>query len=262
MQSFHFPAKIRTESDCAYLYSENRRRNLILSTLFSGMIPLDSHAAEPTSTAESIRRSAAKIPGIGQTDVFYPVSFLGKWKVTQNIVASDQFSLQSRLPLTLQYEVRFLPCVDDNAVVADRGYNQAAFDKALHDALYSREDATLMVRSFEWTATNPNDLRLVFSNGSREEIKVTKRATEMTEETVSSSEFQRITREDGQGIPSISAQRVLQKYKVVSDTQVEGIEIVYDAGSGLGDPMKMSIGGNTAAPQVLSKSRLNLTRLQ
>merc|ERR1711924_115576 len=94
------------------------------------------------------------------------------------------------------------------------------------------------VRSYEWEANNPNDLRLIFSDGFRKEIKVTKRATECTDTTVSSSEFQRLTL-DGGGVPKISARRVLTKWTALSDAEAEGLEIVYDIPAA-GDPLAAS----------------------
>ena len=105
------------------------------------------------------------------------------------------------------------------------------------------------------------------NNFTKQEIKVTKRATEVTNETVSSSEFVRITTEDGvRGIPSIGARRILSKWRVVSDSVVEGIQIVYDVGGNLGDPLSMGLGGGggpgSSGPQVVSKVRLHLERIQ
>jgi hypothetical protein len=150
--------------------------------------------------------------------------------------------------MTISYEVRFIKPIEDTAVVADRGFNEASLENALnHEA-----------RSYEWSESNPNDLRLVFADGTRKEVKVTKRATERTEDTVSSSEFQRITTENSRGIPLILAHRVLTKWKVVNEGVIEGIEIVYDIGGALGDPLAATAKSST--PRVISKSRLSLRR--
>mmetsp|Transcript_21580 Transcript_21580/g.30472 ORF Transcript_21580/g.30472 Transcript_21580/m.30472 type:complete len:307 (+) Transcript_21580:89-1009(+) len=227
---------------------------------------LPSNAAAPTSTSEAIRRGAANIPGYGQTDVFYPKMLAGKWKATRSIVSSNDPLIGAKTPLTVEYEMRFIQSVEDDAVVADRGFNQGSFLTALNNILYEKGTAN-PIQSIQWSESNPNDLRWVNAEGGREEIKVTKRATEKTEETVSSSEFRRITKEDSRGIPSISAQRVLNKWKVVTDMQVEGIEVVYDAGGGLADPMAMRVGSapspssSATTPVVLMKSRLRLDRI-
>jgi hypothetical protein len=111
-------------------------------------------------------------------------------------------------------------------------------------------------------------VNVAMADGTKKEIKVTKRATERTGDTVSSSEFQRITQEDTRqiggpgGIPQISARRVVSKWKKIDDSTLEGIEIVYAVGGG-GDPLSTSLTGqsnNNAAPTILSKSRLYLVR--
>jgi len=233
--------------------SQSRRQVLAGGALTTAAawtsLPATSTAATPASPAEAIRRSAAYVPGYGQTDVFYPLFFRGKWKAKRDIVASDIVD-PSKLPLSLSYEVRFIKSIDDTAVVADRGFIEASLENALNNE----------ARSYEWSESNPNDLRLVFADGSRKEVKVTKRATERTEDTVSSSEFQRITCESDRGIPVISAHRVLTKWKVVSDATIEGIEIVYDVGGNLGDPLAAT--SAPSAPKVISKSRLSLQRIQ
>lgn len=215
------------------------------------MIPSLSIAAAPLDAGEAIRRSAANIPGFGPTDVFFPLSVKGNWKATRQVELSGR-------TLTLTYPFRFIQSIDDNAVVVDRGTNQAALEKALVETV-STKDGT--VRSYEWTMSNPNDLRLVLADGSKKEIKVTKRATENTESTISSSEFQRITLEEsndkGFGVPSISARRVLTKWKIIDDATIEALEVVYNIPTG-GDPL--AGGASTTQPSILSKSRILLTR--
>lgn len=211
--------------------------------------PLASTAATPASPNEAIRRAAANMPGYGQTDVFYPLSFEGKWRVTREIVSSDDTIDPSMLPMTVTYDIRFIRSIEDTAVVSDRGYNEAALVNALNNEALT----------YEWSESNPNDLRLMFANGSRREIKVTKRATERTQDTVSSSEFQRITTEDARGIPVITAHRVLNKWKVLGDGAIEGIEIVYNVGGNFGAPLAAT--GASTSPKVTSKSRLSLQRI-
>jgi hypothetical protein len=200
---------------------------------------------------EAIRRSAANVPGYGQTDVFFPVSLAGKWKMTREVDFGN-----GRDPLRLSYPFRFIPSIEDDAVVADRGINQAELEKAVQRTVMGKDDASSSVRSYEWIQTNPNDLRIVLSDGTRKEIKVTKRATERTDSTVSSSEFQRITQEDQRGIPDVSARRVMTKWKIVDDQTLEGLEIIYSMAGG--DPMSQPSSNNT--PTILSKSRMLLVR--
>jgi hypothetical protein len=240
---------------CVHAYSPgtltSRREQLVAAggaatTLIAH--PLACTAASPSSPAESIRRSAANLPGYGQTDVFYPLSFSGKWNAKRTIVSSETVD-PSMLPMTIHYDIRFIPSIQDSQVVADRGYNEAAMENALNNK----------VQSYEWSETNPNNLKIVFANGSQRDVKVTKRATEHTEDTVSSSEFQRITTENNDGIPIISANSVLQKWKVVDENIIEGIEIVKDVGGNLGDPLAAT--GAPSSPKVVSKSRLLLQRI-
>jgi hypothetical protein len=207
--------------------------------------PDTSQAAAPVDAGEAVRLYAANIPGYGPSDVFYPSTWMGTWRARREVVTGNAE------PMILEYSVRFLPSIQDNAVVADRGFNQANLEAALR----KQDDA---VRSYEWKETNPNDLRMVLADGSRKDIKVTKRATETTDDTVFSSEFQRVSQEDARGIPAITARRVLTKWKVSNEKELEGLEIVYDMGFG-GDPMSLQT-VSTNQPKVLSKSRLLLQR--
>ena len=92
-----------------------------LSTTF---FPRDHHqkdwavAAGPANPAEAVRRSAANIPGYGQTDVFYPQTFLGNWKAVREILPTTAGGTGSGL--TLEYPIRFIRSIEDNAGVADR----------------------------------------------------------------------------------------------------------------------------------------------
>lgn len=225
------------------------------SSLGVFIIPIAvAKAATPLDAGEAIRRSAATIPGYGQTDVFFPASLAGNWIMIREVDFGN-----GREPLRLSYPIRFLRSIEDDAVVADRGFNQAALEQAIVEAVYndSENSPGRAVQSYEWVQTNPNDLRLVLESGKRKEIKVTKRSTERTESTVSSSEFQRITQEDQGGIPEISARRVVTKWKVVDDTTLEGMEIIYNMGGG--DPMSAS-SSTSSNPTVLSKSKMILQR--
>ena len=109
-------------------------------------------------------------------------------------------------------------------------------------------------------------------DGATTSIKVTKRATERTETTVQSSEFQRVVTTDRESsIPDVTARRVLTKWKAAlaaddgtsnsnEPTVLEALEIVYDMGS-QGDPLSYSMGTNSnGEPRMLCKSRLFLER--
>jgi hypothetical protein len=209
---------------------------------------------------EAVRRSAANLPGYGPTDVFYPASWQGVWKMQRESVALESTTTTgAAVPekSVLVYSVRFLPSVQDNAVIADRGFNQANLEAALNG---------LSTQSVVWTASNPNDLQLALADGTHKDIKVTKRATELTATTVFSSEFQRVSQyKDDRGmIPRITARRVLTKWKMnetkntTDSIVVEGLELVYNVGDG-GD---LLLGAAVAPlqPTLVSKSRLRLER--
>ncbi|CAB9520801.1 expressed unknown protein [Seminavis robusta] len=241
--------------------SRGLHRRSVISLASGAFVGLAHHeaasAASPANPSEAIRRSAANIPGYGQSDVFYPSFFQGNWRVKRTILLPENDGL------TLDYSVRFLPSIEDGAVVADRGWNQANLEMAIR-ALTTKTPDDAAMPSYQWTETNPNDLRLTFPDGTQKEIKVTKRATEKTEEGVFSSEFQRVTQEDFRGIPVISARRVMSKYKVVGSS-IEGMEVVYDAG-GIGDPLagptNAGNAGDSSQPKILTKSKLLLERTQ
>jgi len=112
---------------------------------------VDSPAA-----AEIIRQSAAKIPGYGQPDVYYPPFFLGRWRVTRVIVSlsteydnplllSSSSSLSSlTVPFALTYDVRFISVGNDSGsdttkVIADRAFNTASFYQALRLKLQQQQ---------------------------------------------------------------------------------------------------------------------------
>ncbi len=153
---------------------------------------------------------------------------------------------EETIPLLFEYPVRFL-LFEEDIVIADRAFNQVNLENSI---------TTNTVRSSQWFASNPNVLRMEYNNGKTKEIKVTKRATERTDSTVFSSEFQLVTQEDDRGIPVIFPRRLVTKWKVGDpnnnnddddDQVVEGLEIVYDM-------------TNADAPKIISKSRIVLQR--
>ena len=247
--------------------------SFVAAEVLSFMNPSVSVAAAPLDAGEAVRRSAANIPGYGKQDVFYPALFAGNWKMTREVEFNNNnnpSSSSSSSVLRLMYPIRFIRSIEDDAVVADRGYNQAELETALvrtvqrgrkEDGEESSSTTASSTNSpkisYEWVQSNPNDLRLVLSDGTKKEIKVTKRATERTVDTVSSSEFQRVTQEERGGIPLISARRIVSKWKQVDESTLEGIEIVYEMAGG--DPLSTSLTGNIT-PTILSKSRLYLVR--
>ncbi len=181
------------------------------------------------------------------------------------------------LPLTIFYDVRFITVDGDEGdnvdkVIADRQFNEDSYYSALRSAIVEKANtlqqdngssiAPPFVRAISWSPSNPNVLTSNYNDGSSKEVKVTKRSTELdtVNGIISSSEYRRITTvaSGTLGVPSISASRVLNKWKINQDGVVEGIEIVYSDGV-LGDPMAAG-GAKQQQQQLSSKCRLRLER--
>jgi hypothetical protein len=230
--------------------------------------------ADANDIGHAIRKSASILPGYGPSDVYYPVQFQGLWNMKREIIRDGD-----KPNLIFNYKVRFLTSDDGDtnnqaAAVADRGYNQAHLEAAIRGAKgddnSKTEDISGAVRSYDWNVNNPNELQVAMVDGSSKYIKVTKRATEATDMTVFSSEFQRVSLQNTPtGVPVITARRVQTKWKVTAatndnnaDSSIEGLEIVYDVGGG-GDPLSATTTtalASQAEPKVISKSRLTLER--
>ena len=266
--------------------------------------PHPSNAAsmvEGNPSAEMIRKNASKIPGYGPPDILYPNYFIGKWKMTRIIVPANSNPEQQ---IMLEYPVRFLqrgsnmvkdensniPSNDgDSNIIADRSFNEMSLQKALNRK----------VSSTSWDPTNPNVLKTIYADGSSREIKVTKRSfsyeptnndqnmssTPASSDAFFSSEYRRITdaspadenNNNIGGIPTITANRVLTKWKKVElDKQlqgdntfvIEGIELIYMDEGAMGDPMGgggrgLNLGGTagSASSKIIMKSRLRLERI-
>jgi len=266
-----------TENDQEEQVQKDRRQFLLklftssfLTTLSSLAIlttsSSSSQAAETTTIGESLRRSAANVPGYGPADIYYPAFFLGKWNVVRDIV-EDPILMAEKLPVTLSYSIRFI-ATTNNLVVADREYNEVSYYNALCKKLSEKtNDETIvmplpLIRSTVWSVSNPNVLTISYVDGSSQEIKVTKRASEIVEEVnVSSSEFRRITKFPPSSEPLLSASRVRTKWRKgnTEGSILEAIEVVYNEGStSIGDPMMIK----KENPQLASKSRLRLERIQ
>ena len=214
---------------------------------------------------EAIRLGMANVPGYGQPDIYYPQIFEGRWKMTRTITPTN---VGENIKV-ITYEVRFLK--KDGNVVQDRGFNEANRLVALDT------DKSLLIRETKWDVTNPNVLTITYQDGTGKEFRVTKRACEgdinnSNRWNLSSSEFRRITDVGFNGIPNLSASRVLTKWKPgVDDPKnvIEGLELVMEEGN-LGDPMAFS-GSVRSNPGSISqppggggakvKSRLRLDRL-
>jgi hypothetical protein len=221
--------------------------------------PLRNEYSTPQelSVGEALRRSASNIPGYGPTDIFYPLTWQGTWTLRR-----ENYTKINETPVTLIYPIRFIQSVDKEAVVADRTFNELNYWETVQGG--DKRGGT--VQTIKWTETNPNDLDIFFTNGIHRNLNITKRATERTDTTVSSSEFQRILEDkssmNGSMVPSITSRRILTKWKMITDNQIEGIEAIYDMNmDGNVDPMNFSLTTNEQRqPKLLSKSRLYLDR--
>lgn len=152
--------------------------------------------------------------------------------------------------------------VEDGSVVADRGYNQANLEAAAA--------GSSTMPSYEWVSTNPNDLRIIWPDGSRKDVKVTQRATDyqkLDEGRLWSSEVQRVTTDNGaNSVPSVTARRVVTKYRWENNVEagavpalVQAVETVYDLGVA-SDPLKA--GGGSSNSNILSKSRIIMQKVK
>jgi hypothetical protein len=253
----------------------------VSSILSSVNVPV---ALAAPSAAEAIRQGAANIPGYGQPDIYYPPNFEGTWKVTQ--IPGGESGLS---PAPAPYQVRYVR-QENGKVIADRAYNEANRLKApkQEEALSTGGEGeptspSNSVRSISWEPSNPNVLTTIFGDGRAREVKVTKRSVEIGPPTpfgddqhnsymlgtMLTSEFRRVTDVDAfRGIPSISGERLLSKWKWTTDQpdRIDGIELLYNDGGMMGDPMAASpgktMGGSpkTTTPPV--KKRLALERIK
>ena len=268
---------------------QNRRKILKSTATLAAMLSITTatttsdKALAAQTAGEAVRRSAANLPGYGQPDIYYPSSFIGKWKATRTIISSDDPALLSfNLPLTISYDLRFITVDGDSngssnsngKVIADRAFNEASYYNAIRALLEAQMPQLQLqsqlqiqipasIQSVNWSPFNPNVLSTIYNNGSSKEIKVTKRAAELddnnsTTTLISSSEYRRVTTTTGgMGIPFISASRVMTKWKGEGEGGnqiVEGIEIVYLDGMMGGDPLAAGSGAGAGGGKPQLKS--------
>ena len=244
-------------SDAAYNVNQkvNRRKaiqNSIMATAVGGII-FDATSSEAAENAgEAVRQGMANIPGYGPSDIIYPDSFDGKWKLKRATYLNGEKEPSE----IIEYEVRFLR--KEKGIVADRGFNEASRILASGGHL---------VRQTNWDVTNPNTLSLTFQDGGSREIRVTKRSSDLKVDAenwlLESSEFARVSEVGGRGIPDLSIVHTLAKWKPnVSEDNViaDGIELIFNE-SNLGDPMSFATGPGGADQKTKKKCRLRLERL-
>lgn len=168
---------------------------------------------------------AAKIPGVGQSDVYYPEALVGEWVVARVLYDVAEMGapvrgdhavlstagiarLRSEVGVRREYRVRFVRF--RGHIVEDRA---AGIRAEIGGEVGGRVDAT-------WSADNPNVLSAVWANGQRvKEVKVTKRAFQEEGGAFVTSEYARVAVLDGQGslmgvggAPSVYGRRRLASY--------------------------------------------------
>lgn len=240
-----------------------QRRDVMLGIISILSMPIPTNAAQ--TPGEAIRKSAANLPGYGQPDIYFPRFMIGKWRVTREIVSSDDHQLrQIQLPLIVSYDVRFISVdgdivsnQEDFNVVMDRQFNTKTYYESIN---FDKIRPT--IQTTNWSPYNPNICTTSYSDGSVEEVKVTKRAVETNSDAglISSSEFRRITKSVPDSmVPDIRASRALTKWKISSEDEIQGIELIYTDPSIALDPMNASV-STSMKPFLSSKSFFKLER--
>jgi len=194
------------------------------------------------------------------------------------------------LPVKVVSEMRFVPynagkdfVVDGNdtnlndvPAIADRSYNEKSYYTSLAQQLNEQKATSPSIQSLDWTPTNPNVLSLSYGDGSSEEVKVTKRSSDVSKDGngVFSTEFRRITAVPPSsdsvagGIPQVYKSRLLTKWKrgdnLGDDTlggsassggvvnAIEGIEIMYNEQGTFGDKSSDPLLGGSRGTGVIS----------
>ena len=117
------------------------RRRLLLST--ATLAPTSALAAD--TPAESVRKAASNIPGLGPPDVLFPAAaFKGRWKVQRTVAArTGAASLLASSRDAESYETRFLDYGDGEHVVIDRASRTGKTAAPLPREAWSRSQKTL-----------------------------------------------------------------------------------------------------------------------
>jgi len=237
---------------CTDAPTTSTRRRLLLST--ATLTPTSALAAD--TPAESVRKAASNIPGLGPPDVLFPAAaFKGRWKVQRTVAArTGAVSLLASSPDAESYETRFLDYGDGEHVVIDRAFEAESRARA---GAYGPGFEAAKAR---WEPSNPNVCTLESATGALLELKVTKRSFESPGPGgFGSSEYSRVAVAQGgvAAVPQILARRLQTRYRFDDNASViEALEIqnVYDPqATGFADL-------NGAQPVATVKSRLTLSR--
>ena len=233
-------------------FTTSTRRRLLLSTA-TLWPPTSALAAD--APAESLRKAASNIPGLGPPDVLFPAVFKGRWRVQRTVAArTGAASLLASSPDAESYETRFLDYGDGEHVVIDRAFEAESRARA---GAYGPGFEAAKAR---WEPSNPNVCTLESATGALLELKVTKRSFESPGPGgFGSSEYSRVAVAQGgvAAVPQILARRLQTRYRFDDNAStIEALEIqnVYDPqATGFADL-------NGAQPVATVKSRLTLSR--
>jgi hypothetical protein len=117
-----------------------------------------------------VRKAAARLPGMGQPDVAYPVSLAGRWKATRTLAGIDfptgeaaadpalVEALQKKLNVKEEFLMRFIR--NGDRVVADRAFNAEQEQLAVNR----------LAVAAQWQPSNPNVLTVTFPDGAVTEV--------------------------------------------------------------------------------------------
>ncbi len=230
---------------------------------------LPTYASDTTTFRETIAKTVAVLPGMGQPDVYYPSDFAGSWEVDQTYteIAEKQpttrfLSTLQKLPIpaTVKFATSFLE--RDGNVVLDRSFTETN----RYQSLFKNSDAsTVIAAQAQWNPTNPNVLTVSTSDNLIIEEKVTKRAVEQNLEpgTFGYSEYYRLAEADATGlqysVPKIFGVRKLERFRVEGGGEgkvqrIRGMERMYVYS---GDSVDIK-----AEPLAVVKSSFVMTRQQ
>lgn len=240
--------------------------------------------AEESTLRESIAKGASYLPGMGETDIYYPNSFLGTWKTELEItdIIDSIPEKSSKIPYGNSYFNKLAqktPIIYDTTfinynskVVIDRRSTGKSFIAALTNTDITSCDSS-------WEANNPNVLTSSTASGTDNgsgsvlETKVTKRSVENLEAgQIGYSEYSRLalvnTDASGanngaisgniitSGVPVTAAQRVLVRLKTdIDPNKILGVERLYFYN---GDEIEGF--GTSPKPVMTVKAKLNFTR--
>mmetsp|Transcript_20055 Transcript_20055/g.33562 ORF Transcript_20055/g.33562 Transcript_20055/m.33562 type:complete len:273 (-) Transcript_20055:661-1479(-) len=187
-------------------------------------------ASSLMDTKEQIAKSASKVPGFGQADIYYPSRWAGDWKTVKSITDTVSLSGDYDLP----------SCLRDVKSGDTFGYTTSYVlykENIVRDrTVVSDLSAISPIKSISlWDPVNPNIQKLRYVNGLAVDIQVTKRSIETNPDTglfQGFSEFFRLVETPvpvagSPAIPKVYAGRILTRIKEVNDNELAGLERIF-----------------------------------